>query len=213
MRGYRFGNGGNRFGKGRGNKFENKGGRKSRTRDHDTICSTVFEGHFAIDYLKPKENKAFVGGSWSDSEDGDEQLNDETCLMAIDSQKVVSKPSGFNYHLNYIDLQKENEELLNKLNDLETEVKKLENNKEVVEPCNTCDVLTKEADSLKCNVSKLQDKALNFSKFKESSIALDDMISHPKMSQDKEGLGFSKNDKTTFISPNKPIVFVKESQK
>ncbi|GKC96606.1 hypothetical protein Tco_1162048 [Tanacetum coccineum] len=43
---------------------------------------------------KPKENKAIVGGDWSDSEDGDEPLNNATCLMAIDSQEVVSKPSS-----------------------------------------------------------------------------------------------------------------------
>ncbi|GKB02507.1 hypothetical protein Tco_0830596, partial [Tanacetum coccineum] len=50
--------------------------------------------------------------TWRNIEDGDEQLNDETCLMAIDSQEVVSKPSNSNINLNYIDLQKENEELL-----------------------------------------------------------------------------------------------------
>ncbi|GKE94144.1 hypothetical protein Tco_1578999, partial [Tanacetum coccineum] len=61
---------------------------------------------------KPKENKAFIGGAWSDSEDGDGQLNDETCLIAIDSQEVVSKPSSSNIDLNIIHLQKENEELL-----------------------------------------------------------------------------------------------------
>ncbi|GJZ18308.1 DUF4219 domain-containing protein [Tanacetum coccineum] len=45
------------------------------------------EGHFASECRKPKENKAFVGGSWSDSEDGNEPLNDATCLMVIDSQE------------------------------------------------------------------------------------------------------------------------------
>ncbi|GKA34261.1 hypothetical protein Tco_0720690, partial [Tanacetum coccineum] len=69
----------------------------------------------------------------------------------------------------------------------------------VVELCKTCDVLTKEVDSLKSNVSELQDEALNFSKFKESNIALDDMLSRKKLSQDKEGLGFSKNDITTSV--------------
>nr|GEW73257.1 hypothetical protein [Tanacetum cinerariifolium] len=210
-----FGNGENQFGKGR--------------------------GHFASDCRKPKENKAFMGGTWSDSEDGDEHQNDVTCLMAITSQEIVSKPSSSNIDLNIIDLQKENEELIkfnkdftktfekilkekralfdknsklsNKINDLEIEVKKRVNDKEVVEPCKTCDVLTKEVNSSKCNVSRLQDEALKFSKFKESSIALDDMLSRQKLSQDKEGLGFSKNDKTTSASPNKPIVFVKESKK
>ncbi|GJV34216.1 hypothetical protein Tco_1394616 [Tanacetum coccineum] len=116
-RGIRFGNGGNRFGKGRSNNFEDKGESRRRT-------SLSWEEHGAI--VKTGMNVK----------------NDTTCLMAIESQEV---------------------------------------------------------NSLKCNVSKLQDEELNFLKFKESSIALDDMISHQNLSQDKEGLGFSKNDKTTSI--------------
>ncbi|GJU75696.1 hypothetical protein Tco_1272766 [Tanacetum coccineum] len=92
------------------------------------------------------------------------------------------------------------------------EVKKLAKSKEVIEPCKKYDVLTKEVDSLRCNVSRLQDEALNFLKFKKSSVVLDDMLSSKKSSQDKEGLGFSKNDKTTSVSLNKPITFVKEGQ-
>ncbi|GJS58566.1 hypothetical protein Tco_0653350 [Tanacetum coccineum] len=125
---YQFGNGGNRFGKGCGNSFGNKGGESSK------------KGSF-------------------DSDDGDEPLNNATCIMAIDSQEVLSKPSISSYDLNIIDLQKENEELLrfnkdftktfenllnekcslesenskllSKINDLEFEVKKLVNDKEV----------------------------------------------------------------------------------
>ncbi|GJU23641.1 hypothetical protein Tco_1156983 [Tanacetum coccineum] len=78
-------------------------------------------------------------------------------------------------------------------------IKKLVNDKENVRPCKKCEVLTKEVDSLKCNVSRLQDESLNFSKFEKSSIILDDMLSHQKLSQDKEGLGFSKDDKTTSV--------------
>ncbi|GJX34288.1 zf-CCHC domain-containing protein [Tanacetum coccineum] len=37
------------------------------------------------------EKKAFVGGAWSDSEDGDEHQNDAKSLMAIDSQEVCLK--------------------------------------------------------------------------------------------------------------------------
>ncbi|GJR43143.1 retrotransposon protein [Tanacetum coccineum] len=191
------------------------------------------EGHFASECRKPKENKAFIGGAWIDSEDGDE--HQMTRLMAIDSQEVVSKLSSSNNDLNIIDLQKENEELLkfnkdfaktfekllnekrssekensklsSKINDLQIEVKKLANDKEVVEPCKTCVVLTKEVDSLKFNDSKLQDKVLNVSKFKESSIALDDILSRQKLFQDKEGLGFSKNDKTTSAYDGGHVVF------
>ncbi|GKE19614.1 hypothetical protein Tco_1427191, partial [Tanacetum coccineum] len=92
-------------------------------------------------------------GAWSDSEDGDEPQNDETCLMAIGSQEVQPNPSISNNDLDIIDLQKENEKLLrfnkdfakpfekllkekrslenenskllSKINDLEFEVKKL----------------------------------------------------------------------------------------
>ncbi|GJV01842.1 protein CHUP1, chloroplastic [Tanacetum coccineum] len=204
-RGNRLGNDGNRFGKGRGNSFRNKGGESSRQK---RVCYNYgVEGHFASECTKTKENKDFVREAWSDNEDGNKPQNDATCLMAIDSQP---KPSFSNNDLDIIDLQKENEELLrfnkdftrtfetllkekhslesekskllSKINDLEFEVKKLVNDKEVVEPCKKCDVLTKEVDSLKCNVSRLQDEALNFLKFKKSSIILDDMLSRQKLS-------------------------------
>nr|GEV11427.1 hypothetical protein [Tanacetum cinerariifolium] len=55
------------------------------------------KGHFASECRKPKENKAFVRGVWSDSEDLDEQLNDSTCLMEIDSHEIVD--SGCTKHM------------------------------------------------------------------------------------------------------------------
>ncbi|GJS63144.1 retrovirus-related pol polyprotein from transposon TNT 1-94 [Tanacetum coccineum] len=70
----RFGDGANRFGNGRGNSFGNKGGEISKTKG---VCYNYgIDGHFANECRKPKENKAFIGGAWSDSEDGDGQLND-----------------------------------------------------------------------------------------------------------------------------------------
>ncbi|GKB07638.1 retrovirus-related pol polyprotein from transposon TNT 1-94 [Tanacetum coccineum] len=157
--GNQFGNGGNRFGKGRRNSFGNKGGESSKTKG--SCYNFRIEGHFACECRKPKENKAFIGGAWSDSEDSNEHQNDATSLMAIYSQEVTSKPYSSNIDLNIIDLQKENKKLLkfnkdftktfkkrlkekhaledknlkhsSKSNDLEIEVKKLIN-KEVVEP-------------------------------------------------------------------------------
>ncbi|GJW98566.1 hypothetical protein Tco_0180374 [Tanacetum coccineum] len=67
----------------------------------------------AFNLLSRKFRKFFrKGGAWSDSEDGEEPQNDATCLMVIDSQEVVSKPSNSNNDLNVVDLQKENEKLL-----------------------------------------------------------------------------------------------------
>nr|GEX76272.1 hypothetical protein [Tanacetum cinerariifolium] len=56
----RFGNGGNRFGKGRGNNFRNNGGERSKLKGACYNCG--IEGYFASECRKPKEHKAFVGG-------------------------------------------------------------------------------------------------------------------------------------------------------
>ncbi|GJT09966.1 integrase, catalytic region, zinc finger, CCHC-type containing protein [Tanacetum coccineum] len=231
----------------RRNNAWNKGGEISKQKRACYNCE--IEGYFSSECRKPKENKAFVRGAWSDSEYGDGHQNNATCLMAIDSEEAVSKPYISNNDLNIVDLQKENEELLkfnkdftktfekllkekctledknsnflSKINDLEFEVKKLVNDKEVIKPCQKCVELTQEVNSLNSNVSELQNEALSFSKFKESSIALDDMLSRQKLSQDKEGLGFSKNDKTTsarysqtskaYIVLNKETMRIEES--
>nr|GEW87325.1 hypothetical protein [Tanacetum cinerariifolium] len=82
-KGNRFGRG-NRFDKGRGNSFGNKDGESTKPKGACYNCG--IEGYFASECRKPKENKTFIGGAWSDSEDDDEHQNDATCLMAIDSQ-------------------------------------------------------------------------------------------------------------------------------
>ncbi|GJV39689.1 UBN2 domain-containing protein [Tanacetum coccineum] len=68
--GNQFGNGANRFGRGRKNSFGNKDSESSKQKGVYYNCGV--EGHFASDCTKPKENKAFVGRAWSDNEDGDE---------------------------------------------------------------------------------------------------------------------------------------------
>ena len=96
--------------------------------------------------------------------------------------------------------------------ELEREVKILNHRKKVVKPCKRYETLTLEVNSLNDKVSKLQKGSLSFSRFKKSTIDLDDMISRQKVSQDKEGLGFSKHGKTTSESQTKPIVFVKAKE-
>nr|GEW33042.1 retrovirus-related Pol polyprotein from transposon TNT 1-94 [Tanacetum cinerariifolium] len=89
-RGNRFSNGRNRFGRGCGNSFGNKGGESSKLKGACYNC--VIEGYFASEYRKPKENKAFIGRAWSNSEDRDEAQNNSKCLVEIDLQdgKVIS---------------------------------------------------------------------------------------------------------------------------
>ncbi|GKF88635.1 hypothetical protein Tco_0259512, partial [Tanacetum coccineum] len=53
---------------------------------------------------KDKNQRAFVGGSWSDSdEEDDEKANDKTCLMAQASSEVHSESSYFSDENSSID--------------------------------------------------------------------------------------------------------------
>nr|GEW57830.1 hypothetical protein [Tanacetum cinerariifolium] len=116
--GNRFARRGNRFRRGLGNGFGNKGVESSRQKHDCYNCKE--EGHFIGECPKSKENKMFIRGAWSDSENDNEPQKDATCHG---------------------------------------------------------DQLSRE--------------------FKKSSVVLDNMLSCQKLPQDKEGLGFSKNAKTT----------------
>nr|GEV82380.1 hypothetical protein [Tanacetum cinerariifolium] len=66
----RFGNGGHQFGKGHSNGFGIQGVEISKPKG--ACYKSEIESHFPSECRNPKENKAFVGGAWSDSEDEDE---------------------------------------------------------------------------------------------------------------------------------------------
>ncbi|GKE19069.1 hypothetical protein Tco_1426646, partial [Tanacetum coccineum] len=79
----RFGNGGDRFDRGNGNRSKSVG--SSRGKRNCYGCGN--KNYFVDDCPKAKMKKAFFSGAWSDSEDGDQMEKDATCLMAIGSQK------------------------------------------------------------------------------------------------------------------------------
>ncbi|GJZ51118.1 retrovirus-related pol polyprotein from transposon TNT 1-94 [Tanacetum coccineum] len=80
------------FNRGRGDR--RKGVGSSRRERSCYGCGS--KNHFVDDCPKVKVKKAFVGGAWSDGEDGDQIEKDATCLMAIGSQKY---PNGKLIHV------------------------------------------------------------------------------------------------------------------
>ncbi|GJR30995.1 retrotransposon protein, putative, ty1-copia subclass [Tanacetum coccineum] len=89
-----------KFRRGHGISFRNKGGESSKQKGVCYNCEIEF--HFASECRKPKENKAFIEGAWSDSEDGDVPQNDATYLMAIDYQETFNWETA-TYNKDYCD--------------------------------------------------------------------------------------------------------------
>ncbi|GKC36174.1 hypothetical protein Tco_1048558 [Tanacetum coccineum] len=177
---------------------------------------------------KDKNQRAFVGGSWSDSgEEDDEKAKDETCLVAQASNKVCSDSSYFSDENSSIDdlaldneydklckmslkIITKNKRLKAVRNSLENELSKLkeklstfEKNKGVDLECTKCQLLRIENE-------KLKEEAIKLTKFEKSTHCLNKMLSNQKPSGDKLGLGFNSLEAST--SGTKEIKFVK-SQK
>ncbi|GJR50000.1 retrovirus-related pol polyprotein from transposon TNT 1-94 [Tanacetum coccineum] len=124
--------------------------------------------HFIRECLKPpkeKNQRAFVGGSWSDSgEEDDEKVKDEMCLVAHASSEVCSESSYFsdeNSSIDDIALENEYDKLCkmslkiitknkklkatrnsleNELRELKDKLSTLEKNKEVDLDCAKCHI-------------------------------------------------------------------------
>ncbi|GKA43015.1 hypothetical protein Tco_0735675 [Tanacetum coccineum] len=187
--------------------------------------------HFIGECPKPpkdKNQRAFVEGSWSDSdEEDDEKVKDETCLVAQASNEVCSKSSYFsdeNSSINDLVLDNEydkqckmslkiitkNKRLKATRNSLEKElsiikekVSTLEKNKGVDLKCVKCHMLKIENETLK-------EEAIRLTKFEKSTHCLNKMLSNQKPFGEKLGLGFNSFEASS--SGTKEIKFVK-SQK
>ncbi|GJU89463.1 copia protein [Tanacetum coccineum] len=158
---------------------------------------------------RDKNQRAFVGGSWSDSgEEDDEKVKDETCLVAHASSEVCSESSYFSDENSSIDdLALDNEydklckmslkiitknkklkatrnSLENELRELKDKLSTLEKNKGVDLDCAKCHVL-------KIENEKLKDESTRLNKFEKSTHCLNEMINNQKPSGDKLGLGFN----------------------
>ncbi|GJR58104.1 hypothetical protein Tco_1500266 [Tanacetum coccineum] len=169
--------------------------------------------YFISDCLKHSYNdqKAYVGGSWSDSDKDDDSNKDEICLMAYDSNKVLSDTSYYSSSLDDESLQNEynklckislriinknkhlttkNEILDNKVYELKERLKRLEKNKEINEECKSCINLRMEIDSL----------SLKLAKFENSSPFLQEIIENQRLHKDNKGPGFTEHKALTSIA-------------
>ncbi|GJY77394.1 hypothetical protein Tco_0482510 [Tanacetum coccineum] len=175
--------------------------------------------------LKDKNQRVFIGGSWSDSgEEDNEKAKDKTCLVAQASNEVCSDPSYFSDENSSIDdstLDNEYDKLCkmslkiiiknkqlwairnsleNELSELKLKFYTLEKNKGVDLECTNC-------QSLKIDNKKLKEEALKLTKFEKSTHCLNEMLSNQKPPGDKLGLGFNSFEAST--SKSMEIKFVK----
>ncbi|GKE06296.1 zf-CCHC domain-containing protein, partial [Tanacetum coccineum] len=188
--------------------------------------------HLIGDCPKPtrnKDQKAFIGGSWSDSKNNaEDKTNDETCLMAQSSNEITLNSSYYNDNASSLDndtmqveydsLRKISLEIINKNKTLKTKkdllekevlelnekIKKLERSKEI-------DIASKSCQELKLENAKLKETQVKFVKFDKSANSLKEMLNNQKSSSCKIGLGFDSNKAST--SGTKPICFVGLSAK
>ncbi|GJR21617.1 retrovirus-related pol polyprotein from transposon TNT 1-94 [Tanacetum coccineum] len=178
---------------------------------------------------RDKNQRAFVGGSWSDSgEEDDEKIQDETCLVAQAPNEVCSKSSYFSDKNSSIDdLALDNEydkvfkmslkiitknkrlkatrnSLENELRELKAKLSTFEKNKGVDLDCVKC-------RTLKIENEKLKEEFTRLNIFEKSTQCLNEMLSNQKPSSDKLGLGFNSFEASS--SGTKEIKFVKAQKK
>ncbi|GKA07861.1 zf-CCHC domain-containing protein [Tanacetum coccineum] len=178
---------------------------------------------------KDKNQRAFVGGSWSDSgEDDDEKVKDKTCLVAHASSEVCSESSYFsdeNSSIDDIALDNEydklckmslkiitkNKRLKATRNNLENELRELKDKLSIFEKNKGVDLECAMCHVLKIENEKLKDESTRLNKFEKSTHCLNEMLKNQKSFGDKLGLGFNSFEASS--SGTKEIKFVKTHKK
>ncbi|GJW48315.1 retrovirus-related pol polyprotein from transposon TNT 1-94 [Tanacetum coccineum] len=169
-----------------------------------------------------KDQKAFIGGSWSDSKNNaKDKTIDETCLVAQSSNEVTLNSSYYGDNASSLDndtMQVEYDSLceiglkiINKNKTLKTKrdllekevlelnekIKKLERSKEIDIACKSC-------QELKLENAKLKETQVKFVKFDKRANSLREMLDNQKSSSCKiESLNvtFDESPPLTKLSP------------
>ncbi|GJV69360.1 zf-CCHC domain-containing protein [Tanacetum coccineum] len=178
---------------------------------------------------KDKNQRAFVGGSWSDSgEEDDEKVKDETCLVAHASSEVCSESSYFSDENSSIDdlaldneydklckmslkIITKNKRLKATRNSLENELRELKDKLSTLEKNKGVDLIYANCHTLKIENEKLKEESTRLNKFENSTHCLNEMLSNQKPSGDKLGLGFNSFEASS--SGTKEIKFIKAQKK
>nr|GEV88129.1 hypothetical protein [Tanacetum cinerariifolium] len=209
--------------------------RKTRSSSKEEEDSCGDPNHLIGECPKPpkdKNQRVFVGDSCSDSgEEDDENIKDETCLVAQTSNEVCSDSSYFSDENSSIDdlaLDNEydklckmslkiiikNKRLKSTRSSLENELRELKDKLSTLEKNKGVDLKNKGVDleCVKCHMpiienEKLKEEAIRLTKFEKSTHCLNEMLSNKKPSREKLGLGFNSYEASS--SGTKEIKFVK----
>ncbi|GJT27283.1 zf-CCHC domain-containing protein [Tanacetum coccineum] len=178
---------------------------------------------------KDKNQRAFVGGSWSDSdEEDDEKDKNETCLVAQASSEVCFESSYLSDENSSIDdlildseydkLCKMSLKIITKYkrlkatrNSLEKELSILKEKVSTLEKKNRVDLECVKCHMLKVENEKLKEEALKLTKFEKSTHCLNEMLNNQKPSGEKLGLQFNSFEASS--SGTKEIKFLKAHKK
>ncbi|GKD26758.1 zf-CCHC domain-containing protein [Tanacetum coccineum] len=178
---------------------------------------------------KDKNQRAFVGGSWSDSgEDDDEKVKNETCIVAHASSEVCSESSYFSDENSSIDdlaldnkydklckmslkIITKNKRLKATRNSLENELRELKDKLSTLEKNKGVDLDCAKCHTLRIENEKLKEESTRLNKFKKSTHCLNEMLSSQKPFGDKLSLGFDSFEASS--SGTKEIKFMKAQKK
>nr|GEV53757.1 copia protein [Tanacetum cinerariifolium] len=176
-----------------------------------------------------KNQRAFVGGSWSDSgKEDEENVKKETCLVSQASSEVCFGSSYFSDENSSIDdlvldneydklckmslkIITKNKRLKATRNSLENELRELKDKLSTLEKNKGVDLECTKCQSLKIENEKLKEEALKLTKFENSTHCLNKMLINQKPSGDKFGLGFNSFEASS--SKTKEIKFMKAQKK
>ncbi|GJV09274.1 zf-CCHC domain-containing protein [Tanacetum coccineum] len=170
-----------------------------------------------------KNQRTFVGGSWSDSgEEDDEKIKDETCLVAHAPNEVCSDSSYYSDENSSIDdlvldnkydqlckislkIITKNKRLKATRNSLENELRKLKDKLSTLEKNKEVDLECVKRHTLKIENEKLKEESIRLNKFEKITHCLNKILCNQKPFGDKLGLGFNSFEASssgTVTPPN-----------